>query len=170
MANVNSTEVSNLIADPHVMTPTRNMGGVMRIACGTVAAAAGDLSAGDTIMLANVPANAAVTSIKIFNDDLDSGTTHTMHIGLYLVAEDGTVTVKDVDAYCSAATDCRAAVTTGTEVAFEARDINKMGQRVFEDAGDSSDSSVNGFYTIGFESEAAGDTAGDISYLITYVV
>ena len=86
MANINSTEVSNLIADPHVMTPTRNMGGVMRIACGTVAAAAGDLSAGYTIMLANVPANAAVTSIKIFNDDLDSGTTHTMHIGLYLVA------------------------------------------------------------------------------------
>jgi hypothetical protein len=43
-----------------------------------------------------------------------------------------------------------------------------MGQRVFEDAGDSSD--PGGFYAIGFESEAAGDTGGDISWVVTYVV
>ena len=168
MANVNSTEVSNFVANPQVFNSARNAGGVMRIACGSIAAAAGDLSAGDTIMLAMVPSNAAVVSIKIFNDDLDSGTTHTMNIGLYTVAEDGSVTIKDVDAYASATTDCRAAVTTGTEVAFEARNINVMGQRVWQDAGDSSD--PGGHYAIGFESEAAGDTAGDLSYLITYVV
>ena len=168
MANVNSTEVSNFVANPQVFNSARNAGGVMRIACGSIAAAAGDLSAGDTIMLAMVPSNAAVVSIKIFNDDLDSGSTHTMHIGLYTVAEDGSVTVKDVDAYASATTDCRAAVLTGTEVAFEARNINTMGQRVYEDAGDSSD--PGGFYAIGFESEAAGDTAGDISWIVTYVV
>ena len=168
MANVNSPQVSNFIADPPVMNSARNFGGTMRVACGTVAAAAGDLSAGDTIMLCYVPSNAAVLSIKIYNDDLDSGTTHTMHVGLYTVAEDGSVTIKDVDAYCSAATDCRAAVTVGTEVAFEARNINLMGQRVFEDAGDSSD--PGGFYAIGFETEAAGDTGGDISWVVTYVV
>ena len=168
MANVNSTEVSNFIADPQVFNAARNMGGVMRIACGTIAAASGDLSAGDTIMLCHVPSNSAVVSIKIFNDDLDSGSTHTMHIGLYTVAEDGTVTIKDVDAYASATTDCRAAVTAGTEVAFEARNINLMGQRVWQDAGDSSD--PGGHYVIGFESQAAGDTGGDISYLVTYVV
>ena len=87
---------------------------------------------------------------------------------MYTVAEDASVTVKDEDAYASAATDCRAAVTVGTEVAFEARNINTIVQRVFEDAGDSSD--PGGFYAIGFESEAAGDTAGDISYIVTYVV
>ncbi len=168
MANVNSTEVSNFVADPPVMNPARNAGGVMRVAAGTVAAAAGDLSAGDTIMLALVPSNAAIVSIKIFNDDLDSGSTHTMHIGLYTVDDVGAVTVVDVDAYASGQTDCRAAVTTGTEVAFEARNINTMGQRVWEDAGVSSD--PGGYYAVGFESEAAGDTAGDISYLITYVV
>ena len=43
-----------------------------------------------------------------------------------------------------------------------------MGQRVWEDAGVSSD--PGGYYAIGFESQAAGDQAGDISYLITYVV
>jgi|TARA_R110000764_G_scaffold8750_1_gene28853 hypothetical protein len=170
MANINSTAVSNLIADPQVMSSARNVGGVMRVNCGSVAAAAGDLSAGDTIMLANIPANAAIVSIKIFNDDLDTGTTHTMHIGLYLVAEDGTVSIKDVDAYASATTDMRGVVTVGTEVAFEARNINLMGQRVFEDAGDASDLSANGFYTVGFESQAAGDAAGDISWIITYVI
>ena len=168
MANVNSTEVSNFVADPPVMNSAKNAGGVMRVACGTVAAAAGDLSAGDTIMLCQLPSNAAVVSIKIFNDDLDSGTTHTMHIGLYTIDDAGAVTIKDVDAYASATTDCRAAVLVGTEVAFEARNINTMGQRVFEDAGDATD--PGGYYAVGFESQAAGDQAGDISYLITYVV
>lgn len=168
MANLNSTEVGNFVADPPVMNPARNAGGVMRVAAGTVAAAAGDLSAGDTIMLALVPSNAAIVSIKIFNDDLDSGSTHTMHIGLYTIDEAGAVTIVDVDAYASAMTICRSAVLSGTEVSFEARDINKMGQRVWEDAGVSAD--PGGYYAIGFESQAAGDTGGDISYLITYVV
>jgi len=138
----------------------------MRIACGTIALAAGDLSAGDTIMLAPIPTAAAVTSIKIYNDDLDSGSTVTMHVGLYTA--DGNTTAKDVDAYASATTDLRAAVIVGTEVAFEARNINTMGQRVWEDAGDSTD--PGGHYFIGIETDAAGDTAGDLSFVITYVV
>tara|TARA_X000001382_G_scaffold83599_1_gene59160 strand:+ start:7464 stop:7967 length:504 start_codon:yes stop_codon:yes gene_type:complete len=166
MANVNSTQVTNFLAEPPVMNDAQNVHGRMRVACGTIAAAAGDLSAGDTIMLCMVPTNAAVVSIKIFNDDLDSGSTHTLHVGLYTA--DGNVTAKDVDCYASATTDMRAAVTTGTELAFEARNINLMGQKVYEDAGDSTD--PGGHYLIGIESQAAGDTAGDISWLITYVV
>jgi hypothetical protein len=117
-------------------------------------------------MLAPIPTNAAVVSIKIYNDDLDSGSTVTMHVGLYTA--DGNVTAKDIDAYASATTDLRAAVLTGTEVAFEARNVNLMGQRVWEDAGDSTD--PGGYYFIGLETDAAGDTAGDLSYLITYVI
>jgi sulfate adenylyltransferase subunit 1 (EFTu-like GTPase family) len=166
MANVNQTLASNFVATPPVQSPSRQLHGSMRIACGTVALVAGDLSAGDTIMLAPIPTNAAVVSIKIFNDDLDSGSTVTMHVGLYTA--DGDVTAKDVDAYASATTDLRAAVLTGTEVAFEARNISTMGQRVWEDAGDSVD--PGGYYLIGLETDAAGDTAGDVSYLITYVV
>jgi|TARA_A100001037_G_scaffold39904_1_gene31003 hypothetical protein len=166
MANVNSDQVTNFLADPPVMNNPVNIHGIQRVACGTVAAAAGDLSAGDTIMLCQIPTNASVLSIKLFNDDLDSGTTLTVHIGLYTA--DGNVTAKDVDAYCSADTTARGAITAGTELAFEARDINKMGQKVWQDAGDSSD--PGGYYLIGFESEAAGDTAGDISWIVTYVV
>jgi len=166
MANVNQTLASNFVATPQVRSPSRQLHGRMRIACGTIALAAGDLSAGDTIMLAPIPTAAAVTSIKIYNDDLDSGSTVTMHVGLYTA--DGNTTAKDVDAYASATTDLRAAVIVGTEVAFEARNINTMGQRVWEDAGDSTD--PGGHYFIGIETDAAGDTAGDLSFVITYVV
>ncbi len=166
MANVNQDLVTNFLASPQAMNPSRTLHGRMRVACGTIALAAGDLSAGDTVMLAPIPTNAAVVSIKIYNDDLDSGTTATMHIGLYTA--DGNVTAKDVDCYCSADTSLRAAVLTGSELAFEARNINLMGQRVFEDAGDSTD--PGGHYLIGIETDAAGDTAGDLSFLITYIV
>ena len=166
MANVNQTLASNFVASPQVHSPSFQLHGRMRVACGTIALAAGDLSAGDTIMLAPIPTNAAIVSIKIYNDDLDSGTTVTMHVGLYTAAS--TPVAKDVDAYASATTDLRAAVLTGTEVAFEARNVNKMGQRVWEDAGDSSD--PGGHYFVGLETDAAGDTAGDLSFLINYVV
>ena len=165
MANVNQTLASNFVAAPVVASPVHQLHGSMRVACGTVALAAGDLSAGDTVMLAPVPTNAAVVSIKIYNDDLDSGSTVTMHVGLYTA--DGETTAKDVDCYASATTDLRAAVITGTEVAFEARNINLMGQQVWQDAGDSSD--PGGHYFIGSETDAAGDTAGDLSFVITYV-
>jgi hypothetical protein len=166
MANVNSTLVTNFLASPPVHNPTYQLGGSMRVACGTIALAAGDLSAADTIMLAQVPTNAAVVSIKLFNDDLDSGTTITTDVGLYTA--DGNVTAKDDDCYASAITDFRGAVVVGTEVAFEARNVNLMGQKVYEDAGDSTD--PGGYYLIGLICDAAGNTAGDLSWLITYVV
>lgn len=167
MANVNQTLASNFVADPPVHSPVHQLHGSMRVACGTIALAAGDLSASDTVMLAPIPTNAAVVSIVLYNDDLDSGTTNTCDVGLF--TSDGNVTAKDDDCYASAITDLRAAVTgAGTEVAFEARDINKMGQKVFEDAGDSTD--PNTHYFVGLTFDAAGDTAGDLSFKITYIV
>ena len=74
----------------------------------------------------------------------------------------------DDDAYASAITDLRGAVTTGTEVAFEARNINKCGQKVWQDAGQSSD--PGGYYYVGLLFDAAGDTAGDLSFVIEYTV
>lgn len=165
MANVNSTLVTNFLASPPVLAPSYQLGGSMRVSCGTKAVVAGDLSAGDTIMLTHIPTNAAVISIKLFNDDLDSGTTVTTDVGLYTA--DGDVTAKDDDCYASAITDFRGAVVVGTEVAFEARNINLMGQKVWEDAGDSTD--PGGYYLIGLKCDAAGDAAGDISWAVTWI-
>ena len=164
MANVNTDIVTNFVTVPQVLNPSQQLHGVKRIAQGTIALAAGDLSATDTVMLAPIPSNASISSIKIFNDDLDSATTNTADVGLY--KQD--LSVVDADAYASAITDLRAAVKTGTEVAFEARDINKMGQKVWQDAGLSSDPALTYFVGIGFP--AAGDTAGDLSFIIEYTV
>ena len=164
MSNANSDLVTNFVAVPQVLNPAQQLQGVKRIAQGTVALVAGDLGANDTVMLAPIPSNASITSIKLFNDDLDSGTTNTADVGLYTTA----LAVVDADAYASVITSLRSAVTTGTEVAFEARDINKMGQKVWQDAGLSSDPALTYFVGIGFP--AAGDTAGDLSFIIEYVV
>ena len=164
MSNANSDLVTNFVAVPQVLNPAQQLQGVKRIAQGTIALVAGDLGANDTVMLAPIPSNASITSIKLFNDDLDSGSTNTADVGLYTTA----LAVVDADAYASAITDLRSAVKTGTEVAFEARDINKMGQKVWQDAGLSSDPALTYFVGIGFP--AAGDTAGDLSFIIEYVV
>ena len=164
MSNANSDLVTNFVAVPQVLNPAQQLQGVKRIAQGTVALVAGDLGANDTVMLAPIPSNASITSIKLFNDDLDSGSTNTADVGLYTTA----LAVVDADAYASAITDLRAAVKTGTEVAFEARDINKMGQKVWQDAGLSSDPALT--YFVGISFPAAGDTAGDLSFIIEYVV
>lgn len=164
MANVNTDLVTNFVAVPQVLNPAQQLHGVKRIAQGTIALAAGDLSANDTVMLAPIPSNASISSIKLYNDDLDSGSTNTADVGLY----ETDYTVVDADAYASAITDLRGAVKTGTEVAFEARDINKMGQKVWQDAGLSSDPGLT--YFVGISFPAAGDTAGDLSFVIEYTV
>ena len=164
MANVNTDLVTNFVAVPQVLNSASQLHGVKRVATGTIALAAGDLSANDTVMLAPIPSNASITSIKLFNDDLDSGTDLTANVGIYTTA----VAVVDADAYASAITDLRGAVKTGTEVAFEARDINKMGQKVWQDAGLTSDPALT--YFVGISFPAAGDTGGDLSFVIEYVV
>ncbi len=131
MSNANSDLVTNFVAVPQVLSSAQQLHGVKRVAAGTIALAVADLGANDTVMLAPIPSNASITSIKIFNDDLDSGTTNTADVGIY--KQD--LSVVDADAYASAITTLRSANTTGVEVAFEARDINKMGQKVWQDAG-----------------------------------
>ena len=164
MANVNTDIVTNFVAVPQVKNSSQQLHGVKRIAQGTIALAVGDLSAGDTVMLAPVPTNASISSIKLFNDALDSASTNTCDVGLWTTA----VAAVDDDCYASAITDLRAAVVTGTEVAFEARNINTMGQKVWQDAGVSSD--PGGVYYVGLIFDAAGDTAGDLSFIIEYTV
>lgn len=165
MANVNTSLVANFVAVPQVLNPAQELHGVKRIAQGSIALATGDLSANDTVMLAPIPSNASISSIKLINDDLDSGTDITADVGLY----NTDLSVVDADAYASAITALRAAVAApGTEVAFEARDHNKTGQKVFQDAGLASDPGA--VYFVGINFPAAGDTAGDLSFIIEYTV
>ena len=163
MTTKNSTLVSNFEASPKTMNPAWQLHGVKRVAQGTVALAVADVGAGDIVMLAPIPSNASITSIMLASDDLDTGTTLTADVGLYTKAG----VVVDVDAYASVTTDFRAA-TAFKDFAFEARDINKCGQRVWEDAGATSD--PKDYYYVAVTFAAAGNQAGDLSFIIEYVV
>ena len=167
MTTKNSTLISNFEASPQVASNVYQSGGRMRVAQGTIALATTDIDNDDDIMLAAIPVGASVTSIMLGSDDLDSGGSPslTFNVGLYTTAG----VVKDEDAYASAITLGQAA-TALTEFAFEARGIEKCGQRVWEDAGDSSRPDAQLYYlAVTVNAAAATAAAGDMSFIITYV-
>jgi len=166
MATQNSTIVSNFEATPPILNNTTASGGRVRVSQGSVAVAADGTGSGDIVMLAPIPSNASIFSIRLAADDLDSGTPAlAWDIGVY---SSGGV-VKDVDAFASAVTLGQAA-TAFTEYAFEARNISECGQAVWQDAADSADG--GGWYYIAASISTAADTgaAGDLSFIIEYVV
>lgn len=165
MANVNTSLVANRVAQPQVANDAALLGGVKRVALGTIALASGDLSASDTVMLTPLPSNVVVTSIKIANDDLDTGSTNTFDLGVYTY--DGDFTAVDDDCFVTASTQLRAAASF-TELLNETQGIETFGQKLWEYAGYSEDPGTELFLGIVFD--AAGNQAGDLSFIIEYVV
>ena len=158
MTTKNTTLVANFEASPQVASNAHELHGVLRVAQGTVALAAGDSTDNDIVMLAPIPSNASITSLKIGSDTL--GGTCTFNVGLYQT--NGTVV--DEDVYATLVADEGAL----TDVRTEAADINTIGQQVWQDAGASAD--PGGYYYVAVTFSATGGTAGDMSYIIEYVV
>lgn len=165
MATKNSTLVTNFEAGD--LSPSQELSGKLRVAQGTVALLTGDIDAADIVMLAPVPSNASITSIRLAADDLDSNGSPTLAFNVGLHGTDGTAA--DADCFATAITLGQAA-TAFTEYAFEARNINETGQLVWEDAAASSD--PGGFYYVSMtvSTGAATAAAGDIAFIIEYVV
>jgi expansin (peptidoglycan-binding protein) len=157
MTTKNTTLVSNFEATPQVITEAHSLHGVLRVAQGTVALAAGDSTDNDIVMLAPIPSNASITALKIASDSL--GGSCTFNVGLYTTGG----TVVDEDVYATLVADEGAM----TDVRSEA-DITTVGQQVWEDAGASSD--PGGYYYVAVTFAATGGTAGDMSFVIEYVV
>jgi hypothetical protein len=138
-------------------------GGRQRTCIGTLEAAAADIDVGDEILLAPIPTNARIGRILLFFDDL--GTTLTVDVGLHKT--DGTI--KDQDAYATAVDVATAANTAGLNVRNEAMNIDKLGQRVWEDAGDTVD--PGGHYVVSITTAASSTpAAGTISWIIEYTI
>ncbi len=167
MTTKNSDLVANYEASPPTMNSTQQLHGRVRVAQGTIAMGTGDLDAADIVMLAPVPTNAAVISIRCASDDLDSNGSPTLAWNIGLHDKDGVV--KDADAYASAVTLGQAA-TAFTEYRFEAANITTCGQKVYEDAGDSSDPADTYYVSMTASAGAATAAAGDLSFIIEYVV
>jgi len=158
MTTKNTTLVANFEASPQVASNAHELHGVLRVAQGTVALAAGDSTDNDIVMLAPIPSNASIASLKIASDAL--GGSCTFNVGLYQT--NGTVVDEDVYATLVADEGAMADVRT------EAANINTIGQQVWEDAGASAD--PGGYYYVAVTFSATGGTAGDMSYIIEYVV
>ena len=158
MTTKNTTLVANFEASPQVASNAHELHGVLRVAQGTVALAAGDSTDNDIVMLAPLPRNASITSLKIASDAL--GGSCTFNVGLYQT--NGTVV--DEDGYATLVADEGAM----TDVRAEAARINTIGQQVWEDAGASAD--PGGYYYVAVTFSATGGTAGDMSYIREYVV
>lgn len=82
MATTKSVEITNLDATPRTTLEAASAGGKLRVWMDTYAAGTGDLDDDDIIILGQVPSNAKIVSLMIYNDDLNSGS-GTHNVGLY---------------------------------------------------------------------------------------
>jgi hypothetical protein len=175
MATV-SSNLYNSLNDPSASTApppdAGTLGGSVRLAMGTIALGSAEAGAGDVIKLAPLPSNARPLSIVLFNDALDSGTTGTADLGLYVHDAGATVSgaAEDDDCFASAITNLRGAVTAGTEVVCEAGTtaVALFSKRIWEWAGLSADD--HKLHDLCITCDAAHDQAGDLSFRIMYVV
>ena len=159
MTTKNSDLVANFAASPQIANDSQELHGVLRVAQGTVALAAGDSTDNDIVMLAPIPSNASITAIQVAADAL--GGSCTFNIGIYQT--DGTVV--DEDFFATSVADGTTAVA---DLRTEAADINTIGAKLYTNAGASTD--PGGYYYIAATFNATGGTGGDMSFIIHYVV
>jgi hypothetical protein len=183
MGTVKGVEIAKLDSTPRTLLEPGSAVGKHRVFSDTKSVTTGDIDNDDVVIMAEVPSNAKVSSIMLYNDDLDSNGSPTLaaNVGLYnggtkFNDTDGSETlyeadaVIDEDAYASAITTLQAANTSGVEVSFEARDINAVANHVWEDAGLTSDPKVPLRIALTMSNVAATAAAGDITMVVTYIV
>ena len=158
MTTKNSDLVANLEASPQVANKAQELQGVVRIAQGNVALAAGDSTDDDIVMLAPIPSNASIVSLRVGADGLGGSCTY--NVGIYTDAG----ALKDEDFFATAVADGAALA----ELRYEAANLNTTGQQLYTMAGDSTD--PGGFYYIAATFAATGGTGGDMAFIIEYVV
>ena len=181
MATAKGIEITKLDATPRGLMEAGSGTGKLRVFMDTIAAATTDIDDDDVIMLAEVPSNSKIISIKLYNDDLDGGSGLVTDIGLYnggtkFNDTDASATAYaaealiDRDCYGTLSTDLRAAVTAGTEFRFETLNINTVANFVWEDGGLTSDPGVPLRIALTIETVAGSAAAGDITMVVQYVV
>lgn len=178
---VNATAIDT--NDPFDFLDPGNVGGNLHQSMDARACAADDLNAdGDAVILCQVPSNARIVRIEIFNDDLDSGTDSAINIGVYNGGEqfndtDGSATlyaadaVIDEDAYQSTSPVLRAVSDGGgNNFAFGASlRRNAPLKQAWEDCGLTSDPGVPLRIAVTQTATVGGAQAGDLGMIVTYV-
>lgn len=131
-STVKSTKIANALdAVPRELQLAGKQGGVLHVAVDSIEAATTSIDEqDDVILMLPLPSQARVLSLRIYNDDLDTGgTSGAVNVGIYNGPEkfvdptDGSFAayaVIDADAFASAITTLTAANTAGVEIRFEA--------------------------------------------------
>jgi len=183
MATAYSTELTSYEATPQVMVSPASAGGKVRVWSDTIAAATTDIDDDDIIMMAEIPSNAKIKSIMLYNDDLDSNGSPALvtDVGVYngnvkFNDTDGSATayaaegVIDRDCYGTVSTVLQGAVTAGTEFRYETLGIETVGNFMWEDGGLTSDPGKMLRIALTIETVAATAAAGDITMVVEYIV
>ncbi len=147
--------------------PVSRHGGRQRVITGAFDVVAADCNAGDIIVLARLPANCTIQSIKLSNDTLDTGTNITFDVGVY----DENQAVLSIDAYATDSIIFQSATAApGTEMRHEAATLpERMGDAIWESAGVANDpGGVLYDIAITIVVVAATPLTGTIGYEILY--
>ena len=149
--------------------PVAGYGGRQRVITGNFEVATTDIDASDIIVLARLPANAVVTSIKLSSDALDAGSSLTFDVGIY----DENQAVLSLDIFATDSTIFQSATAApGTEMRYEfSSNTDTQGDRLWELGGVSTDPGGLMYdIAITFVLVAATAAAGTIGYEIFYTI
>lgn len=130
-STVKSAAITGFDSVPVTLVQGGKCGNVSRVYSATIEVAATSTDEiGDIIKMVRIPSRLRITSIRVFNDDIDSGTSALRtDIGLYR-ADTGAVV--DADCFAAASAQLSAASTTGVNVAWATQDIANLGKTAWE--------------------------------------
>jgi hypothetical protein len=169
VVNTKSTQITNADATPPVINNSAIVKGKELVASATVSTVATDNTT-SVYRLVRLPSNAVVSSIMLFNGDLDSAASGTWDIGLLqTLANGGTATGADVDLFATAIATFQSENKTGTEVRFETLAITTINQTLWELLGLSADSQREYDLVANLKAEA-GLLAAAITVVVRYSV
>lgn len=164
MAQTLGTHITNMDAKPFERVLAKLHGGTPKRIVLTDEIP--DTANGDSMIVAKVPVDAVLSSVRAAFDDL--GTAGTVDIGFYKKAADGTYTVVDADAIANNI-DVSTAAVAFTEYRFQVKGIETIEQTVWELAGLSARPDYADMY-IGLTTDTGTTAAGTASMIIDYSV
>ena len=161
MATNYSTEATNHKSVTGTKNPTTATEGSMRCSSVTYSIAAADAD-GDIFHMLPVFSKWSIKHIWCYNDAVTGGTSY--DVGLYTTAS--TPVVVDVDAYGSAVDMSSARTSAPVDLAYEARNITSINNKVHQDGGVTTDPGV--WYWLSLTANTVGTAQGDITLVVEY--
>ena len=161
VASTYSTEATNHKSVENTKNPTTATEGTLKCSSATISVAAAD-DDGSKYFILPVHSSWSIKHIWTRCDAITSGTV--FDVGLYTTA--ATPVVVDADCYATNVDLSTAITTLPIDVAFEARNITDVNDKVWEDAGLTAES--NTWYWLTFTGDTVGSAQGDITVTVHY--